>query len=269
MSVRSVRTLLAAILSAALVGLPTAGLLGVVRVLLDVTATPPARLDAASWLLGLAAAGLAVVLGWAVLATGAGVLDAWAARAGTRATAPAPVVGPTQGRAAVPARDRTGTPGRLVQVAVTAVVLAALTAPAAGAAVVRPGTVATAPVTDDPGAVEDVAPPSEAAQVPGSWSALADEDFRAPRTVAPASAALVTGAPTRQPDEARQVVVTAGDSLWSLVEAHLGPGAGDAEVAAAWPAWWQANRSTIGDDPDLLLPGQLLTVPAPVDEETP
>ncbi|MGO4343437.1 LysM peptidoglycan-binding domain-containing protein, partial [Pedococcus sp. 2YAF34] len=61
---------------------------------------------------------------------------------------------------------------------------------------------------------------------------------------------------------ADEVVVHRGDTLWSIVARQLGPEASDAEVAAAWPAWHEANRSVIGDDPDLLVPGQQLRAPA-------
>ena len=60
-----------------------------------------------------------------------------------------------------------------------------------------------------------------------------------------------------------EVVVHRGDSLWSIAAHHLGPDAGDAEVARAWPQWFAANRDRIGDDPDLILPGQILRVPIP------
>lgn len=56
-------------------------------------------------------------------------------------------------------------------------------------------------------------------------------------------------------------VVVRGDSLWSIAAAHLGPGAGDDEVAAEWPRWYAVNRDLIGPDPDLILPGQVLTAP--------
>ncbi|MFW5474626.1 LysM peptidoglycan-binding domain-containing protein [Knoellia sp. CPCC 206450] len=59
------------------------------------------------------------------------------------------------------------------------------------------------------------------------------------------------------------VVVHRGDTLWSIAAAHLGPDADDAEVARAWPRWFEANRDVIGHDPDLLLPGQVLRVPDP------
>ncbi|GAB7193702.1 hypothetical protein NUM3379_44120 [Kineococcus sp. NUM-3379] len=62
------------------------------------------------------------------------------------------------------------------------------------------------------------------------------------------------------------VVVLRGDSLWSLVTAHL-TASGDAHpaertVAAEVQRWWAANRAVIGADPDVLLPGQVLRVPA-------
>ncbi len=63
------------------------------------------------------------------------------------------------------------------------------------------------------------------------------------------------------PDDLAEVVVRRGDSLWAIAARHLGPGATDAEVAAEWPRWYAANRATIGADPDLVLPGQVLRPP--------
>ncbi|KRE43663.1 hypothetical protein ASG74_02140 [Knoellia sp. Soil729] len=58
-----------------------------------------------------------------------------------------------------------------------------------------------------------------------------------------------------------EVVVHRGDSLWSIAARHLGPQASDAEIARAWPQWYELNRDVIGEDPDLILPGQVLSVP--------
>ncbi|GEA79771.1 hypothetical protein CUD01_02150 [Cellulomonas uda] len=69
-------------------------------------------------------------------------------------------------------------------------------------------------------------------------------------------------APDGGADGADVVVVEAGDSLWSIAAAHLPRGASDAQVAAAWPRWYEANRDVVGDDPDVLQPGQQLTAPA-------
>lgn len=61
----------------------------------------------------------------------------------------------------------------------------------------------------------------------------------------------------------RQVPVRAGESLWTIAARELGPGASEVEIAARWPLWYQANRSVIGADPNVLLPGQLLSPPPP------
>ncbi|HJC69400.1 MAG TPA: LysM peptidoglycan-binding domain-containing protein [Candidatus Brachybacterium intestinipullorum] len=66
----------------------------------------------------------------------------------------------------------------------------------------------------------------------------------------------------------RTVVVQPGDSLWSITDDVLGPAPEDpALLASSWPLLHEANRAVIGDDPDLLRPGQVLTVPAALDEE--
>lgn len=61
----------------------------------------------------------------------------------------------------------------------------------------------------------------------------------------------------------RAVRVRPGDSLWLITAHRLGPNADEADVAAAWPRWYAANLTVIGDDPNLILPGQLLSPPRP------
>ena len=58
-----------------------------------------------------------------------------------------------------------------------------------------------------------------------------------------------------------EVVVRAGDTLWTLAAAQLGPLATDLEIAQLWPRWFQANRAVIGNNPNVLLPGQILRAP--------
>jgi nucleoid-associated protein YgaU len=58
-----------------------------------------------------------------------------------------------------------------------------------------------------------------------------------------------------------QIAVVDGDSLWTIAASHLGPLASDVEIALEWPRWYQANRAVIGENPDELKPGQLLTHP--------
>ncbi len=71
------------------------------------------------------------------------------------------------------------------------------------------------------------------------------------------------------PAAAADLVVRPGDTLWQLAAARLPAGSPPAAVAAAWPAWWSANRAVIGDDPDLLLPGQHLVPPTPSTDGAP
>jgi len=80
----------------------------------------------------------------------------------------------------------------------------------------------------------------------------------APSGAAPIGAARI-GAAT-QPSSA--YVVQPGDSLWRITEALLGADASAARIAASWPALYEANRDSIGDNPSLIQPGLALTVPA-------
>lgn len=56
------------------------------------------------------------------------------------------------------------------------------------------------------------------------------------------------------------IVVHRGDTLWSIAARHLGPATGS-EIDAECHRWFAANRDVIGQDPDLILPGQLLSPP--------
>jgi resuscitation-promoting factor RpfA len=56
--------------------------------------------------------------------------------------------------------------------------------------------------------------------------------------------------------------VVPGDSLWRIAARHLGPTATPSDVAAHWPRWYEANRATIGPDPDLMLVGTRLRPPS-------
>ena len=84
----------------------------------------------------------------------------------------------------------------------------------------------------------------------------------APRQQVVEPTRLVTGRAHPQHAADDEVVVHRGDTLWQIAARHLGPDAGPAEVAAAWPRWYAANRDVIGPDPHLLLPGQQLRTPA-------
>ncbi|WP_207084317.1 LysM peptidoglycan-binding domain-containing protein [Nocardioides sp. S5] len=164
----------------------------------------------------------------AVCATGLAVSLAWL-WAITTATVVGVVVG--SGRPAAPR----GVTRRLV-------LLACGVAAAAGS-----GTPALA-------ADEDVA--TLLAGLPMPERAVAPDAGTVPRTdVRPAGrpAPATTG---------RTYVVRPGDSLWSIADAHPEPGT-SGSVPERWHAIWQANRDVVGDDPDLIHPGQALRLPGP------
>ncbi|WP_427018643.1 LysM peptidoglycan-binding domain-containing protein [Pseudarthrobacter sp. P1] len=116
-----------------------------------------------------------------------------------------------------------------------------------GPAAAAPATPTTAPTTA-PGA----APGTPATAAPAApW--LPRQPVVSPGALAPA--------PTRPDPGPATVVVVAGDTLWSIAARALGPSATDLDIALAWPRWHQANRAAIGADPNVILPGQVLTAP--------
>ena len=77
----------------------------------------------------------------------------------------------------------------------------------------------------------------------------------------PQSGNPVTRAPFRQVDSHQHVVVKRGDNLWDIAKSHLPDGASNAEINREWHRWYDANRQVIGENPDMILPGQILTPP--------
>jgi hypothetical protein len=68
------------------------------------------------------------------------------------------------------------------------------------------------------------------------------------------------------------VAVAPGDSLWSICQERLGPSAPPRQIALDVRRIHQINRNLIGDDPDLIFPGQRLALPPPAgapEAETP
>jgi hypothetical protein len=85
----------------------------------------------------------------------------------------------------------------------------------------------------------------------------------APPPVLPADRSRLLAPAPRATVGAHDVVtVHRGDTLWAVAARHLGPDASDVQVAREWPRWYAANREVIGDDPDLLVPGQQLRPPS-------
>lgn len=74
-----------------------------------------------------------------------------------------------------------------------------------------------------------------------------------------------TGTPHVQPASAQQgseYVVVRGDCLWNIAQRILGPNASNATILEYTVRIHQNNRSTIGDNPDLVLPGQRILLPS-------
>jgi len=55
--------------------------------------------------------------------------------------------------------------------------------------------------------------------------------------------------------EEKTYTVDSGDSLWKIAEQELGDG-------NRWREIYDANKETIGDNPDLIKPGQRLKIPS-------
>ena len=59
-------------------------------------------------------------------------------------------------------------------------------------------------------------------------------------------------------------VVVEGECLWRIARHQLtasGVPTSGADISRLWRAIYAENRALIGDDPDLILPGQVLTIP--------
>lgn len=90
--------------------------------------------------------------------------------------------------------------------------------------------------------------PSPPAGTPASTSGTASARQPAPDSTVTATAPATT------------YVVCEGDSLWAITSSYLN-GPAPAEVATAWPTLYHANDDVIGQDPDLIRPGTVLSLP--------
>lgn len=204
--------------------------------------------DLADLLLAAAEVGAAVLVARCALGVGLAV----AAVAGRRP-------GCSPGRSATARAAVRLTPGFLRPAVCGLLALSVTTGMAAPAlaasnAATLPAAAWSAPSADPPPTAQT--PPDVAGGLPAAgWVPAGAAATR------PASPHLVTGAPHRTAPSG-EVVVHRGDSLWAIVARALGPHARDARVAAEWPRWYAANRSAIGDDPNLLRPGTILRPPS-------
>ncbi len=58
-----------------------------------------------------------------------------------------------------------------------------------------------------------------------------------------------------------RIVVRRGDSLWAIATQLLPPDASVADIASLTNRLYRVNASTIGLDPDLIIPGMILNPP--------
>jgi hypothetical protein len=130
---------------------------------------------------------------------------------------------------------------RLVDTAITVGLAAAVLG--ASTATVLPRAAGATP------AVSTTTPHSTASAGDLDWPGLADT-VRRPRP----DVGLVNGS---------RVLVQPGDSLWSIAARHLGSSADGPAITAAWHEWYAANRQVVGNNPNLIYPGQRLTAPGP------
>ncbi|PRZ04899.1 hypothetical protein BCE75_109138 [Isoptericola sp. CG 20/1183] len=129
------------------------------------------------------------------------------------------------------------------------------------AAVLELGWEATGDSTDAVSASAEVLPGPATAAEP----ALPQEPGKDPEGAGPVdepSPAVGSAQRTsHQDDGADEVVVVRGDTLWAIAARGLPDDAPPADVLRAVTSWHDANRDVIGDDPDVVLPGQVLRAP--------
>ncbi|NCT91372.1 LysM peptidoglycan-binding domain-containing protein [Cellulomonas sp. APG4] len=115
----------------------------------------------------------------------------------------------------------------------------------------------------EPPPVDAATAATPAAPVPGSDVARTADVTGPAREPTPGTSVELLEPVADGPERSGQqdVVVEAGDTLWHIAARSLDDPT-TAEIAAAWPRWWDANRDVL-DDPDLIHPGQELRAPAP------
>ncbi len=115
----------------------------------------------------------------------------------------------------------------------------------------------TLPRRGEPMPVEIAEPTSATAPTPP----LDDAPIPAP---VPADARAAPVPPASTPaivPQGDHYVVAGGDCLWNIAAAHLGPHPTARAIDRAWRAIYAANRDAVGDDPGLIHPGLVLTIP--------
>ena len=71
---------------------------------------------------------------------------------------------------------------------------------------------------------------------------------------------MIAQRPSRPPPTGAYTVQP-GDSLWDIAQRLLGPEATAHEIDQTWRVIYRDNHTTIGADPNRLVPGQVLRIP--------
>lgn len=241
-----------------------------------------------------------LLAGWAGLVLGVGVITRLPGRPGRRAYRLLPRIAPASvGRlvlAAVGVSLIAGTacaapasPGATVSAATASAAPTPVPAPASGSFAIDWPATSPSPAPNSSAATPPAATSSSTASSVPTPAATAPTSTAAPSTAAPSTVAPPTAipspggatasSPSGQPSaeassasatesagaptaSGETVTVHAGDSLWRIAADALGPDATATEVDNAWRAWYFVNREVIGDDPDVILPGQSLLAPS-------
>ena len=110
---------------------------------------------------------------------------------------------------------------------------------------------------------------SSTAPLPGPTSSPVPTAPAAPTAQAPHTprddGADASAAPETQGSRAGEAAtlthtVVVGDTLWDIAAGLLGPGADDAQTTRIWQRIHEHNRDVIGEDPDLIIPGSVLSL---------
>ena len=198
-----------------------------------------------------AAAGGAVLVGWWFLAFVFAGATALLERNGRTRTA---------------AVTRKLSPALMQRLVLAALSVQLMSGPAAHAGVMLPGPEWT-PTPDRVASAASAEPLSvkERSENPATPPSDIDPGWQPAAPVASPgllAAPAVRAAEEAKTEEAGAVAVLAGDTLWDIAAQAMGPGASDVEIAMRWPRWYEANRAIIGQNPDVLLPGQILQPPS-------
>lgn len=169
------------------------------------------------------------------------------------------------GRIRAAAVTRKLSPALMQRLVLAALSVQLMSGPAAHASMMLPGPEWT-PTQDRVAAAASAEPLSvrQHAEHPATPSSDMDPGWRPAAPVA--SPGLLAAPAVRADEEAKtdagSVAVLAGDTLWDIAAQAMGPGVSDVEIAMQWPRWYEANRAIIGQNPDVLLPGQILQPPS-------